>query len=474
MDRDILFEPIRFRNLEVRNRLFRSSISGRIDSYDGSGTRARINFERRFARGGVGAIISSHVPVHISGRILPNYATIDRDDRIEFWHDVVEAVHAERCKYILQLSMSGRQQDLPGVENLDPRAPGSFYRRPLSSTDSRDSFHGLAGRAATRTEIKQLVRWFVDGAERARRAGVDGIELHSSNGYLFTQFLSSAINDRADEYGGSLKGRAEFLLEVIRAIRDKVGDGLFLMVKLSAVERDNAIFRWRKPGNTLEESAQIAQWAETAGADAIHVSTGSIFPHPRNPAGAFPIEAARRTYGTILASGNRTLRNYLLFRYLPRLFLWFWQQSQTDFLQDGNVVPERVEGLNTEDARAIKAAVTIPVLCTGGFQTADVIRHAIQDGAFDGVTMARTLLANPNLPKVFAEGRNKPERPCTYCNRCLLEVLDNPLGCYEPQRYNSHEEMIADIMSIFENERSSPQAAELGAHQSAAAAPLHR
>ena len=178
MDRDILFEPIRFRNLEVRNRLFRSSISGRIDNYDGSGTRARINFERRFARGGVGAIISSHVPVHVSGRILPNYATIDRDDRIDFWHDVVEAVHAESCKYILQLSMSGRQQDLPGVENLDPHAPpGSFYRRPLSSTDSRDSFHGLAGRAATRREIKQLVQWFVDGAERARRAGVDGIEL---------------------------------------------------------------------------------------------------------------------------------------------------------------------------------------------------------------------------------------------------------------------------------------------------------
>src|SRR5215467_9383806 len=71
-------------------------------------------------------------------------ATIDRDDRIDFWHDVVEAVHAESCKYILQLSMSGRQQDLPGVENLDPHAPpGSFYHRPLSSTDSRDSFHGL-------------------------------------------------------------------------------------------------------------------------------------------------------------------------------------------------------------------------------------------------------------------------------------------------------------------------------------------
>jgi 2,4-dienoyl-CoA reductase-like NADH-dependent reductase (Old Yellow Enzyme family) len=202
------------------------------------------------------------------------------------------------------------------------------------------------------------------------------------------------------------------------------------MVKLSAVERANAIFWWRKPGNTLEESAQIAQWAETAGADAIHVSTGSMFPHPRNSAGAFPIETARRNYGTLLASGNRTFLNYLLFRYLPQLFLWFWQQCQKDFLQDGKIVPERVEGLNTEDAKAIKAAVTIPVLCTGGFQATDVIRHAIQNGACDGVTMARPLLANPDLPKIFAEGRNKAKRPCTYCNRCLLEVLDNPLGCY--------------------------------------------
>src|SRR5436305_3081378 len=104
-DNSPIFQPITFRSgLTVENRLFRSSISGRIDNYDGSGTLARINFETMFGRGGVGAIISSHVPVHVHGRILPNYATIDRDERIPFWERVGREVsRINNCKYIIQL-----------------------------------------------------------------------------------------------------------------------------------------------------------------------------------------------------------------------------------------------------------------------------------------------------------------------------------------------------------------------------------
>ena len=107
---DLLFQPLTFRNLTVKNRLFRSNISGRLDNYDGSGNQARINWEVKFARGGVGAIISSFVPVVIHGRIMPNYATIDTDARIPFWRAVGQAVHAHDCKYILQLSHGGRQR----------------------------------------------------------------------------------------------------------------------------------------------------------------------------------------------------------------------------------------------------------------------------------------------------------------------------------------------------------------------------
>ena len=84
MPDDLIFQPLSFRNLTVKNRIFRSNIAGRFDNYDGSGNPARINWELKFARGGVGAIISSFVPILIRGRIVPNYATIERDDRIPF------------------------------------------------------------------------------------------------------------------------------------------------------------------------------------------------------------------------------------------------------------------------------------------------------------------------------------------------------------------------------------------------------
>jgi 2,4-dienoyl-CoA reductase-like NADH-dependent reductase (Old Yellow Enzyme family) len=116
MPYDAIFTPLPFRSLTLKNRILRSNVSGRFDNYDGSGNQARINWELKFARGGVGALLSSFAPVQMRGRIMPNYATIDRDERIPFWRELGKQVHQHDCKYILQLSHGGRQRDVPGIE----------------------------------------------------------------------------------------------------------------------------------------------------------------------------------------------------------------------------------------------------------------------------------------------------------------------------------------------------------------------
>ncbi|NEO92386.1 MAG: NADH:flavin oxidoreductase, partial [Moorea sp. SIO3G5] len=469
MEKDIIFEPLEFRNLTLKNRIFRSNISGRFDNYDGSGNQARINWEEKFARGGVGAIVSSFTPVQIRGRILPNYATIDRDDRIPFWRKVGEKVHEYDCKFLMQLSHSGRQRDVGGVENL--------HNKGLSSTSEIESFHGLECQAMTRKEIKEMIQAFADGARRAREAGLDGVELHSANGYLITQFLSSGINDRKDEYGGSLENRARFLLEIIQAIRKEVGNDFHLQAKISAVEYNDAVIPWDKPGNTLEDSIQICKWVEEAGADALHISTGSLFPHPLNPPGEFPQDEASRWYEIMLKSGIYTFRNYLLFRYrfLFPLFLFLWNRvyrkdrtqpiigkdvqdkalddSFREFVSSQTMqeLLDKYQGISISDAREIKKHVNIPVICTGGFQQASYIREAISEGFCDAVSIARPLVANNDLVQQFQQGKDLPDRPCTYCNRCLFNALQNPLGCYDVRRYNDdHDKMIKQVMTVFD------------------------
>jgi 2,4-dienoyl-CoA reductase (NADPH2) len=216
-------------------------------------------------------------------------------------------------------------------------------------------------------------------------------------------------------------------------------------MKIRAQEYDDAIaiFNMGPSGNTLEESIQVCKWLVEAGVDAIHVSSGSFFPHPRNPAGSdLPVEDLARSYDTMISNGERTFANFLLFHGMSGQFARAaWNRAAGP--------ADQIEGKNLKDARAIKDAVTVPVICTGGFQTASVIAGAIQRGDCDAVSAARTLVANNDLVQVFQRGQDRADKPCTYCNRCLVNVVENPLGCYDETRYPSREAMVAQIMSVF-------------------------
>jgi 2,4-dienoyl-CoA reductase (NADPH2) len=334
--------------------------------------------------------------------------------------------------------------------------------------------------------IREMVGFFGEGARRAKAAGADGVETHSANGYLFTQFLSSGINDRRDQYGGPLVNRARFLMEVIRAIRGKVGNDFHFQVKISGVDRNNAVLPWEKPGNKIEDSIQVCKWAENPvewaraanenvtqwqgvrGADAMHVSSGSMFPHPLNPPGEMPIEDLARTYESVTSTGELTFRNLVLFHFAAGrwIFKTFWdriKKRNPGYRLDG--VPEvstaitpddmqerlrAYQGVSLGDARRIREAVKIPVLCTGGFQQASYIRKAITEGFCDGVAIARPLIANNDLVRQFAQGADLPPSPCTYCNRCLVHAIKDPLGCYEVSRYNGdYDAMMRVVMSVY-------------------------
>ncbi|HEY7326937.1 MAG TPA: NADH:flavin oxidoreductase [Gemmataceae bacterium] len=434
-----IFQPLHFPHMRepVKNRVFRSSISGRFDNYNGSGTQARINWEMKFARGGVGAIISSYVPVHVRGRILPNFAMIDSDDKIPFWRELGKRVHDENCRYILQLSHSGRQQDMGGVENL--------YKVAQSSTSTRDYFHGILCQAMTKAEIKEVVGWFGAGARRARDAGLDGVETHSANGYLINQFLSSGINDRNDEYGGSLENRARFLLEIVASIQKEAGSDFHLQCKINGADHNDALIPWNKKGNTLEEEIKLCQMLEAAGVHAIHVSSGSLFPHPRNPAGDLPYIDLSRNYPTMMASGTLTRRNDWIFnsRILGPLFRWWWRHR--------GFGKGPIQGINLEYATAIKKAIKIPVICTGGFQDGSFVHDAIDSRKIDAVSIARPLIANNDLVKYWERGEEVPEKlRCTYCNKCCFNDVAWPLGCYELSRFDGDfDRMIATVMTVY-------------------------
>lgn len=208
-------------NACLKNRLVRSAVNDALAAADGLCTPTHVSLAARLASGGVGAIVSGHMYVCPQGRAGNGQLGLDDDKKIPPLRELTDAVHEANGLIFAQLSHAGSQADI------------YLSGRPLSGPSARVQPGGAMIGALTRNDISDIIIAFAQAALRAKKAGFDGIQLHAAHGYCLSEFLSPAMNNRSDEYGGNVENRARLLREVCANVRDTVGDGFPLLVKIN-------------------------------------------------------------------------------------------------------------------------------------------------------------------------------------------------------------------------------------------------
>ena len=332
----MLFEKTTLKGMELRNRFVRSATWEGLAEADGTCTARLEALAAELALAEVGLIISSHAYVTRQGQASPWQLGIDRDACVAPLARMVAAAHAHGGKIVAQLAHAGRLTSL----KLTGRLP--LFLSP-SAEKAPGEYH-----LATVEDLRQLPGAFAAAARRAREAGFDGVQLHAAHGYLLSQSLSPAFNKRDDEYGGALENRSRLLLEAVAAVREAVGKGYPLLVKLNC---DDAL----DGGLTLEASLAVGRMLQAAGVDAIEVSGGTLVSGDLSP--------IRRKINT-----------------------------------------EAKEAYFRDAAKQFKAALDIPIILVGGIRSPQLAVRLLAEGTADYFSMARPLVREPHLIKRWHAG----------------------------------------------------------------------
>lgn len=352
---DHLLSPIKIRNLEIKNRCVIPPMGTNLGNRDGTVNEKNLAYIKRRAESGIGLVITEIMGIHPSGCVgLGIY-----DDKfIPGLKQFVDVIHEAGSKVAIQLHHAGREAffQLKKGEALGPSAEASFiYRIPPKEMSLED--------------IEMIIRSFGEGAARAKKAGADAVEIHAAHGYLLTQFLSAHANTRKDQYGGSFRDRARFVIEVVAEVRKHVGPDFPVLVRISAEE-------FIKNGYEVEDVISILPDLVAAGTDAIHASIG--------------------THGS---PGGIT-----------------------------SAPAEYEAGWNVWRAKKIKEVVDIPVIAVGRFTDPRPADKVIADGEADMVAFGRQVLADPDFLNKAREGRFDDIRRCLACNQGCIERLMLEMG----------------------------------------------
>ncbi|UJP11418.1 NADH:flavin oxidoreductase/NADH oxidase [Microbacterium sp. KUDC0406] len=268
----LLFSPLTLRSVTLRNRLWVSPMCmySAVEGMPGDWHHVHLP---QFADGGAGLVVAEATAVVPEDRISPHDTGLWNDAQRDAWAPVVRSIRARGAHAGIQLAHAGRKASTwwPWAEQQGS-VPASEGGWPTVAP-SAIAFEGFAAPSALdEAGIEAVVTGFADAARRALDAGFEVLEVHGAHGYLLHQFLSPLSNQRTDEYGGSLQNRARLLLRVVQAVRSVAGEGVPLLVRISATDHAEG-------GFVPEEAAIVGGWAIEYGADLIDVSSGGLVLH---------------------------------------------------------------------------------------------------------------------------------------------------------------------------------------------------
>lgn len=342
----VLMSPLQVRNLHLRNRVVMGAMHTRLEGLDRAAARVRA-FYRERAEGEVALIITGGVSPNRAGRMEDDAPALTADADLAWHRAIIDAVRGTDTQVCLQLLHAGRYAKFDGCVG-----PGS----------ARARINKFAPRALGTEEVWQTIDDYARAAEMARELGYHAVEIMGSEGYLINQFTAPCTNERSDEFGGDFEGRIRLPLEILRAVRARVGADFAVIYRISALDLVAG-------GMSGDETLELARRVARAGADVLNTGVG-------------------------------------------------WHES--DIPTVSHNVPRA--GWAYAAAR-IKAVVDIPVIASNRINDPAVAEALLAEGKADLVSMARPLLADPAFARKARLGEAERINTCIACNQACLDHI---------------------------------------------------
>ncbi|MFJ9557884.1 FAD-dependent oxidoreductase [Nocardiopsis sp. NPDC101807] len=360
-----LLEPLDLGFTTLPNRVIMGSMHlGLEEAPQGFERMAAFYAER--ARGGVGLIVTGGIAPNPEGATYTGAAKLTTEAEAAEHRVITDAVHREGGRIAMQILHTGRY---------------AFSEQSVAPSAIRAPISAFTPRALTGEEVEQTIEDFARAAELARLAGYDGVEVMGSEGYLVNQFIASATNRREDRWGGSYENRMRFPVEIVRRVRERVGDDFILVYRLSMLDLVPG-------GSTFDEVVRLAKAVEEAGATIINTGIG-------------------------------------------------WHEARIPTIATS--VPR---GAYSWVTRKLMGEVSVPLVAVNRINTPEVAEAVIAGGDADMVSLARPFLADPDFVAKAAAGTPEEINTCIGCNQACLDhtfslkvssCLVNPRACHETE-----------------------------------------